>query len=124
MSAKKFTAGAVALTLSFTAPAMANDLPAGSVGDVLENCKAVSALSPTNTTMQMGLCLGFVSAVLQGWQLRSASGDNVGICAPASFTNADVVATFVLWAKTRSQSRQEATLGIFDALRDKFPCNK
>lgn len=123
MSAREFSAFVATLTmLSITVPAMANNLPAGSVGNVLENCEAVSALSPTNTTLQMGLCLGFVSAVLQGWQLRNASGDNVGICAPVPVTNADVVATFVSWGKTRSQSLQDATLGIFDALREKFPC--
>ena len=125
MSARKFTAVAVALPmLTITAPAMANNLPAGSVGDMLENCEAVSALSPTNTTIQMGLCLGFVNAILQGWRLRNASGDNVGICMPVTVTDADVVVIFVSWGKSRSQSLQEATLGIFDALREKFPCKR
>jgi hypothetical protein len=125
MSARKFSAVAVVLTmLIVAAPAMADNLPAGSVGDILENCEAVSALSPTHTTIQMGLCLGFVNAVLQGWQLRNASGDNVGICMPVTLTNADVVAIFLSWGKSRSQSAQEATLGIFDALREKFSCKR
>lgn len=125
MSGRKLAAVVVAVTvLTVRAPAMANNLPAGSVGDLLENCKTISALSPTNTNIQMGLCLGFVNAVLQGWRLRNASGDNVGICMPVNVTNADVVAIFSSWGKSRLQSPQEATLGIFDALRENFPCKR
>jgi hypothetical protein len=92
---------------------------------MLENCEAVSVISSNNPNLQMGLCLGFVSAVLQGWQLRVAAGDNLGICMPTTpVTNADVVATFVSWGKSRSQSLQLATLGIFDALRAQYPCKK
>ena len=47
------------------APAAANNLPAGSVGDLLENCEEVATLSPTHTTLKMGICIGFVVAVLQ-----------------------------------------------------------
>jgi hypothetical protein len=122
MSVKKFTAVTAVLTmLTIAAPAMANDLPAGSVGDVLENCEAVAAVSPTNVTFPMGLCIGFVDAVLQGWRLR---GENVGICLPANLKEADAVATFVSWGKARSQSLQQATLGILDALREKYPCKR
>jgi Rap1a immunity proteins len=104
------------------ANAMANDLPAGSVGDLLDNCDKVSALSPSNVTFGMGLCIGFVDAVFQSWRLRNVSGNNGGICLPTDFTEADTIRVFVSWAKARPQSRQVATVGILDALRDRYPC--
>jgi hypothetical protein len=99
-----------------------NNLPAGSVGDMLDNCESLSAISPTHATLPMGLCLGFTNAVLQGLRLRA--GDNAGICLPATFTGLDTVNVFVSWGKGRSQSLQDATLGILDALREKFPCKR
>jgi hypothetical protein len=101
------------------APAMANNLPAGSVGEVLENCEQVAELSPTNTNILMGICLGFVNAVLQGWRR-----DNADVCLPANFTEGQAIATFVSWGRARPQSLQEASLGILDALREKFPCKR
>lgn len=124
MPAGKVIAFALTMLTIITAPAMANNLPAGSVEDILENCESLSALSPNNTTFPMGLCLGFVNAVLQGWELRAAAGDNGGICAPAPVSNADIVAIFVSWGKSRSQPLQQATWGILDALREKYPCGK
>lgn len=124
MSAGKIIAVVLAMFVIVTSSARANNPPAGFVGDVLENRQTLSAISPTHTTLQMGVCIGFVDAVLQGWNLRNASGDSLSICMPMTTTEDDVISIFVSWGKSRSQSSQEATLGIFEALREKFPCKK
>lgn len=96
---------------------------AGSVEDLLEDCEAVAAgpsptsTTPSSTTIRMGICIGFIDSVLQGWQRY-----NAGICLPATFRDGDAIVTFVLWGRSRPQSLQDATLGILDALHEKYPC--
>jgi hypothetical protein len=112
-----------AVFFSFAAHADENP-DVGTVQSVSAECKeGMSVMQAGLADSTMGLCIGFIDAVMQDLGERRAAGEKIPACLPAVLTEGQVVNIFVKWADQHPE-RRPAIDGIRAALNESFPCGK